>query len=121
MSMADVTVYDVAKKAKVSIATVSRVLNSSTNVNEATRKRVLSAIDSLALCAEGGSRCPRPKSQWTHWCPGPLFTYPSFVERLKGVASSLADSPYELVVYNVRFFGPPRHVPVQSGGNPQAG
>ena len=39
-------IYDIAKKAGVSIATVSRVLNNSARVSEATRQRVLEAVES---------------------------------------------------------------------------
>jgi len=39
-----VTIYDISEKAGVSIATVSRVLNNSTNVSENTKKKVLAAI-----------------------------------------------------------------------------
>lgn len=39
------TIYDISKKANVSIATVSRVLNGSTNVKEATRKKVMDIIE----------------------------------------------------------------------------
>lgn len=99
--MADVTVYDVAKKARVSIATVSRVLNSSGNVNEATRKRVLSAIDSLGFVPKAEAVARARKASGRIGVLAPFFTYPSFVERLQGVASSLIDSPYELVVYTV--------------------
>jgi LacI family transcriptional regulator len=42
-----VSIQDVAKKANVSISTVSRVLNRRNIVNEQTRKRVESAIDEL--------------------------------------------------------------------------
>lgn len=38
-------IYDIAKKAGVSIATVSRVLNNSARVSEATRQRVLEAVE----------------------------------------------------------------------------
>ena len=41
------TIADVAKQAKVSMMTVSRVINNSPNVRAATKKRVLSAIDQL--------------------------------------------------------------------------
>ncbi len=40
-------IYDVSKKANVSIATVSRVLNGNPNVSEKTRTRVLSVMDEL--------------------------------------------------------------------------
>jgi DNA-binding LacI/PurR family transcriptional regulator len=42
-----VTIYDVAKKAEVSPATVSRVLNNHAYVNEEKRRRVLEVIDQL--------------------------------------------------------------------------
>jgi LacI family transcriptional regulator/LacI family asc operon transcriptional repressor len=40
-------IYDVSKKAGVSIATVSRVLNGNTNVSEKTKSKVLSAMKEL--------------------------------------------------------------------------
>lgn len=43
----DVTIIDVAKEAKVSHATVSRVINDRNNVRPATRERVLAAMDKL--------------------------------------------------------------------------
>ncbi len=42
-----VTIYDVAKAAQVSPATVSRVLNNHSYVNEEKRLRVQSAIEAL--------------------------------------------------------------------------
>lgn len=39
------TIYDISKKAGVSIATVSRVLNGSSNVSPATRKKVMDIIE----------------------------------------------------------------------------
>ena len=42
-----ITVNDISQEAGVSIATVSRVLNNSSNVREDTRRRVLEAIDKL--------------------------------------------------------------------------
>ena len=37
-------IYDVAKEANVSVATVSRVLNNHKNVKESTRKKVMDVI-----------------------------------------------------------------------------
>lgn len=45
--MANATIYDVAGAARVSLATVSRVLNNPEKVNEETRKRVLEVIKQL--------------------------------------------------------------------------
>lgn len=43
----NVTIYDVAREAGVSMATVSRVVNGNPNVKPATRKKVLEAIERL--------------------------------------------------------------------------
>ena len=45
--MKKITVYDVAKEANVSLATVSRVMNGSSVVKEATRVKVEEAIARL--------------------------------------------------------------------------
>ncbi|MCG6197530.1 LacI family DNA-binding transcriptional regulator, partial [Anoxybacillus sp. LAT_38] len=42
-----VTIYDVAREAGVSMATVSRVVNGNPNVKPLTRKKVLAAIERL--------------------------------------------------------------------------
>lgn len=42
-----ITIYDVAREADVSMATVSRVVNGNTNVREVTRKKVQKVIDDL--------------------------------------------------------------------------
>ncbi|WEV60195.1 catabolite control protein A [Streptococcaceae bacterium ESL0729] len=42
-----ITIYDVAREANVSMATVSRVVNGNPNVRETTRKKVLEVIDRL--------------------------------------------------------------------------
>lgn len=47
MNKSPITIYDVAREAGVSMATVSRVVNRSTNVKPTTRKRVLEVIEQL--------------------------------------------------------------------------
>ena len=42
-----ITIYDVAREAAVSMATVSRVVNGNQNVKEATRRKVLDVIERL--------------------------------------------------------------------------
>jgi len=41
------TIYDIAKKAGVSIATVSRVFNKSANVSDKARNKVLAVADEM--------------------------------------------------------------------------
>ncbi len=51
-----VTLYDVARHAGVSIATVSRVLHGQDSVREGTRARVRSAIDELGYVPDGAAQ-----------------------------------------------------------------
>ncbi|MDI7276874.1 MAG: LacI family DNA-binding transcriptional regulator [Anaerolineae bacterium] len=99
--MSGATVYDVAQKAGVSIATVSRVLNSPERVKEATRARVLAAIDALGYEPKVEAAERARKTRQRIGVLAPFFTQPSFTERLSGIAAALAHSPYELVIYSV--------------------
>lgn len=51
----NVTIYDVAREANVSMATVSRVVNGNPNVKPTTRKKVLEAIDAFRIPPKCGS------------------------------------------------------------------
>lgn len=96
-----VTISDVATRASVAESTVSRVLNNSPRVSEATRAKVLAAIDILDYrpnpLAQGLSkgRCQ------TLGAIVPFFTHASAVERLRGVVEVLDRSRYDLVLFNV--------------------
>lgn len=96
-----VTIYDVARQAGVAISTVSRVLNKNPNVSSETRERVLAAIAALDYCpspiAQGFSR----RKTLTIGVIAVFFTRPSVVERLRGIEALIADSEYDLIVYNV--------------------
>ncbi len=99
--MSQVTVYEVAREAGVSIATVSRVLNTPDRVNENTRTRVYQAIDALGFVPKAEAAARARKRHGRIGVLAPFFTRPSFVARLSGVANALSDSPYELAIYNV--------------------
>ena len=93
-----VTIVDVAKRAGVGIGTVSRVLNQSPSVAEATRAKVQAAIQEL-------NYHPSPLAQGlkrglTHTIVAtvPFLTHPSAVERLQGVLPALNDAGYTLVL-----------------------
>jgi len=98
--MSDVTIYDVANQAKVSIATVSRVINFPHQVSERTRQRVLSTIDQLGFVPKAEAIARARKSTGRIGVVTPFFTQSSFVQRLRGVAQTLLSSTYELVIYN---------------------
>lgn len=59
------TIYDISKKADVSIATVSRVLNGSPKVKEATRKKVMDIIDEYGYTPNSSARAMGLKSMKT--------------------------------------------------------
>jgi LacI family transcriptional regulator len=95
------TIYDVAKLSGVSIATISRVLNAPDKVNPETRTRVMTAIDRLGFVPKAEARARALKYSNRIGVITPFFTAPSFVQRLRGVASMLSRANYELVIYPV--------------------
>jgi DNA-binding LacI/PurR family transcriptional regulator len=95
------TIYDVAELAGVSIATVSRVLNSSDRVSQTSRQKVMAAIDQLSFVPKAEARAHAMQNTGRIGVITPFFTSPSFTDRLRGVAGALANSRYELVVYTV--------------------
>src|SRR5512140_479035 len=95
------TIYDVASAAGVSISTVSRVLNTSEKVNEETRGAVLAAIDRLGFIPKADARARALRDNRRIGVITPFFTAPSFVQRLRGVASALRSTSYELLIFAV--------------------
>jgi LacI family transcriptional regulator, galactose operon repressor len=94
-----VTIGDVAAKAGVSIATVSRVMNGRYGVSDATIERVREVIDELGYESSLIARSLR--SQRTNVI-GILVSgiEPFSAELLKGAATALQDTDFELIVYS---------------------
>ncbi len=99
--MADVTIRDVAKQAGVGIATVSRVLNGHHSVRDVTRHKVLAVIEALDYTPSSIARRLSLRKTLVVAVIVPFFTRPSFIERLRGVEYALADSEYDLILFNV--------------------
>lgn len=98
-----VTIKDVAKEAKVSIATVSRVLNNSPKVSEETKKKVLEAIKKLGYTPSFVARSLATKSFRTNVISivVPFFTRDFFVEVLRGINSVISKTEYSINLYDV--------------------
>lgn len=95
------TIYDVAQASGLSIATVSRVVNSPEKVNPATRERVMSVIEEIGFVPKADARARALQSTGRIGVVTPFFTAPSFVARLRGIADALSPTNYEMVVYPV--------------------
>ena len=99
--MGDPTVYDVASKAGVSIATVSRVMNSPEKVKVDTRQKVLNAIEELQYVPKAEALARARKMVGRIGVLTPFFTHSSFIQRMRGIAEALKNIPLELVIYPV--------------------
>lgn len=95
------TIYDVATAAQVSISTVSRVLNNREKVNDATRSTVMEAIKKLGFVPKAEARARALKEFRRIGVLTPFFTAPSFVQRLRGIASALKSTSHELIIFSV--------------------
>jgi DNA-binding LacI/PurR family transcriptional regulator len=95
------TIADVAARAGVGVATVSRVLNRRPNVRAATRAKVLEAIDALNYRPSPLARNLSLRRTHVIGVVVPFFTSPSAVERVRGVATALARSPYDLMLFDI--------------------
>ncbi len=95
------TIRDVARLAGVSVATVSRALNGSSLVNEATKRRIVAVAEELDFApSQSARRLSLGKTQ-TITVVVSFLTRPQAAERLRGIDASLADSEFDLVIYNV--------------------
>ncbi|MGP1459525.1 MAG: LacI family DNA-binding transcriptional regulator [Treponema sp.] len=93
------TIYDVAKEAGVSAATVSRVLNDPAIVSEKKRKAVQETIAKLHFKTKFDAAANARKNYKKIGVVAPLFTQPSFTERLRGISECLSSKNIELVIY----------------------
>jgi LacI family transcriptional regulator len=88
---AAVTIYAVAEHARVSIATVSRVLQGSTLVAESTRQRVLDAVRELDYLPSGAARSLAERRHHTLGLVLPELGGPYYAELLAGFETRAAE------------------------------
>lgn len=94
-----VTIQDVARTAKVSVSTVSRVLNGKVDVASETQDRILSVIDDLGYTTNLAARSMRSQQNNLVGLIMPDIAYPFAVEVMKGVNRAIAESEFDLLVY----------------------
>ena len=92
------TIVDVAEKAGVSVATVSRVVNGNYPVRRATRERVEAAIEKLSYVPNLQARELNLQRSSSIGVVVPGFENTFFAEVLKGIEDSLRQSSYSLLL-----------------------
>jgi LacI family transcriptional regulator len=95
------TIHNVAQTAGVGVGTVSRVVNNRPGVKQATREKVLAAIQQLHYKPDPIARSMISKRTNSLGVIVPFFTRPFFMEVLCGVEVVSAKWGRELVLYNV--------------------
>lgn len=95
------TIYDVASEAGVAISTVSRVLNGSAEVSDATRGRVQEAIQKLRFQPHRTARTLAQQSTTSIAVALPSATSLFYVEVLKGVKDAMRDKDMDLLLCNL--------------------
>ena len=95
-----VTIYDVAREAGVSMATVSRVVNGNKNVKENTRKKVLEVIDRLDYRPNAVARGLASKRTTTVGVVIPDITNTYFAALAKGIDDIAEMYKYNIVLAN---------------------
>ncbi len=94
------TIDDIARLAGVSKATVSRVLNRKPDVDPATRERILRIVEEQNFVPSvTASNLARGKSRLIGVLI-PSFTQPFIQDVMRGVAETIEQTPYELVLYS---------------------
>lgn len=97
-----VTIYDIAERARVSIATVSRVFNGHPRVSEATRLRVFGIAEELGYEPHASAQSLARQNTRLISAVVPMMTSFFFMEVLRGLQDRLDESHYDLLVYASR-------------------
>jgi LacI family transcriptional regulator len=98
--MGKMTIKDIAKKAGVSIATVSYVINKSRTVSPELTKRVLAAIEEIGYYPDINARSLKSKRTSTIGLIVPDNSNPFFAEIAKGVEDAGFDAGFSVLLCN---------------------
>lgn len=95
-----ITISDIAKRAKVSPATVSRVLNDSGYVKEDTRERILAAIKEMNYTPSAIARSLSKSETNTIGVIVPDITNTYFGEIIKGISEIAEKNNLNIILFN---------------------
>ncbi|MEH7817895.1 catabolite control protein A [Bacillus velezensis] len=98
--MSNITIYDVAREANVSMATVSRVVNGNPNVKPTTRKKVLEAIDRLGYRPNAVARGLASKKTTTVGVIIPDISSIFYSELARGIEDIATMYKYNIILSN---------------------
>ena len=95
-----ITIYDVAREANVSMATVSRVVNGNPNVKPSTRKKVLETIERLGYRPNAVARGLASKKTTTVGAIIPDISSTFFSELTRGIEDIATMYKYNIILSN---------------------
>lgn len=95
-----ITIYDVAREANVSMATVSRVVNGNPNVKPSTRKKVQATIDELGYRPNAVARGLASKKTTTVGAIIPDISSAFFSELTRGIEDIATMYKYNIILSN---------------------
>mgnify|MGYP003311124267 CR=1 FL=1 len=98
-----VTIYEVAKAANVSLATVSRVINNQGNVTEKTREKVQETIRKLGYKPSGLAQALATSKSTTIGVVIPSANYVYISCVLNGIAEVCKEKGYNLQIFSTSF------------------
>lgn len=96
------TIYDIASKAGVSIATVSRVFNDSPKVSAAARERVQKVAAELGYQPHASARSLARRRTDVVSAVIPMISNYFFAEVLRGLQDKMAETEFDLLVFSAR-------------------
>ena len=98
-----VTIYDIAKKANVSISTVSRVFNGNAVVNKNTKKRVQKIIQEMDYIPNAIARSLVSQSSKTIGLIVSDVTNPFFTDVIDGIDNILSEQGFTILMCDTRY------------------
>lgn len=100
MNKQNVTIYDVARESGVSMATVSRVVNGTSNVRPSTKKKVMDVIEKLNYRPNEVARGLASKKNYNCGSYHPDVTNNYFASLARGIDDIAAMYKYNIILAN---------------------